>query len=356
MNLFPKHIILNGEKILVDEFISKPHKTGQEKELAAFLKEWYSGENFIEVKTSGSTGMPKTIRLKKDFVAQSAQRTLRFFHLKKGDRVLHCLPLKYIAGKLMVVRALIGELDLLAVDPATGFAFLQNKKFRFAAMVPQQVSKILDAEPSPGAWFQHLEQLLIGGSAVPQLLEKRLQIVPTACYSSYAMTETATHIALRKINGAGADEFYRCLDGIRVGLSQNGCLQIFMPGLPGQPLQTTDLAELKDEKTFRILGRSDNVIISGGIKYSPEQIEKKLEPFISEPFLISSLPHESLGEQLVLVVEGEKSEKEIKRLKEICGRELEKFEQPRQIRFIPQFPRTANGKLSRKGVAEVVSL
>ncbi|MGC9352738.1 MAG: AMP-binding enzyme, partial [Mariniphaga sp.] len=222
--------------------------------------------------------------------------------------------------------------------------------------VPQQVAKILDAEPSPGAWFQHLEQLLIGGSAVPQLLEKRLQSVPTACYSGYAMTETATHIALRRINGAGADEYYRCFDEIRVGLSENGCLQVFMPGLPEQPLQTTDLAELKDEKTFRILGRSDNVIISGGIKFSPEQIEKKLEPFISEPFLISSLPHESLGEQLVLVVEGKQSKEGSKRLKEICRRELEKYEQPRQIRFTQQLPRTANGKLNRKRVAEAVSL
>jgi len=356
MNLFPQHIILNGETIFVDEFFTKPQKSGHEKELAAFLKEWYSGENFIEVKTSGSTGAPKTIRLEKDFVAQSAQRTLQFFHLKKGDRVLHCLPVKYIAGKLMAVRALVGGLGLFPVDPATDFAFLQNETFRFAAMVPQQVSKILDAEPSPGVGFQHLEQLLIGGSAVPQLLEKRLQNVPTACYSGYAMTETATHIALRKINGAGADEYYRCLDGIRVGLSQNGCLQVFMPGLSEQPLQTTDLAELKDEKTFRILGRSDNVIISGGIKFSPEQIEKKLEPFISEPFLISSLPHESLGEQLVLVVEGKESDESTKRLKTICRRELEKYEQPRQIRFVPQLPRTGSGKLSRKRVAGIVLL
>jgi O-succinylbenzoic acid--CoA ligase len=356
MNPFPKHIILNGEKILVDEFFTKPQKSRHEKELAGFLKEWYSGENFIEVRTSGSTGTPKTIRLTKDFVAQSAQRTLRFFHLEKGDRVLHCLPLKYIAGKLMVVRALIGELDFFPVDPATGFAFLQNETFRFAAMVPQQVRKILDAEPSPGTWFQHLVQLLIGGSAVPLSLEQRLQNVPTVCYSGYAMTETATHIALRKINGNGADEYYRCLDKTRVGLSRNGCLQIFMPGLPEQPLQTTDLAELKDEKTFRILGRSDNVIISGGVKYSPEQIEKKLEPFVSEPFLISSLPHESLGEQLVLVVEGKGYDAEAKRLKEICRRKLEKFEQPRQIRFIPQLPLTANGKLNRKRVAEAVLL
>jgi o-succinylbenzoate---CoA ligase len=356
MNLFPKHIMLNGEKVLVDEFIQRKHTTEPEKELAGFLKEWYSPKDFIEVKTSGSTGTPKTIRLKKEFVAESAQRTLHFFQLKKNDRVLHCLPLKYIAGKVMVVRVLIGNLDLFTVEPATDFSFLKTIKFRFAAMVPNQVAKILKAELKPGELLEKIEKLLIGGSAIPASLEKDLQKVSTACYSGYGMTETATHTALRKINGAGADGWYHCLENINVGLSAEGCLQIFMPGLSEQPLQSTDLVELKDEKTFRILGRNDNVIISGGIKFSPEQIEKKLEPFIAEPFLISSLSHESLREQLVLVVEGKQSDENAKRLKEICRHELEKYEQPRQILFLGQLPRTANGKFNRKGVAEIVSL
>ncbi|MGM0621858.1 MAG: AMP-binding protein [Bacteroidota bacterium] len=356
MSLFPKHIMLNGERIPVDEFFKKPHKTGAEKELAGFLKEWYAPAGFIEVKTSGSTGAPKTIRLEKEFVAESAKRTLHFFKLKKNDRILHCLPLQYIAGKLMVVRALLGKLDLYLTEPTTDFAFLEKDKFRFAAMVPNQVTKILNAETSLGELLNNIEQLLLGGSSIPASLEKALQNVSTACWSGYGMTETATHIALRKINGTGADDWYHCLENIRVRLSAKGCLQIYLPGLEKPPLQTTDLAELKDEKTFRILGRNDNVIISGGIKFSPEQIEKKLEPFISEPFLIFSLPHESLGEQLVLVVEGKVSDAETKRLRETCRRELEKFGQPRQIRFLPQLPRAANGKFSRKKVAEIVSL
>jgi O-succinylbenzoic acid--CoA ligase len=351
MNLFPKYIRLKGERIPAESFIYGNHTAECERELAAFLKEWYSGDHFMEAKTSGSTGTPKIIRLEKDFVAQSAQRTLQFFELKSGDRVLQCLPVKYIAGKLMMVRALIGDLDLFAVDPSTDFEFLSKERFRFAAMVPQQVSKILDAEYSPGAWLQNLEQLLVGGSAVPQSLEERLQNVPTVCYSSYAMTETATHIALRKLNGDGADEFYRCLEDIRVQLSKDNCLQVFMPGLAEQPLQTTDLSSLKDEKTFRILGRSDNTIISGGIKFSPEQIEKKLELFISVPFLITSLPHESLGEQLVLVVEGKTSEEGIKHLAEICRHKLDKFEQPRRIVFVSEIPKTVSGKPYRKGLA-----
>lgn len=363
MNLFPEHIILNGVKTSIVEFIEDSHNNS---ELKDFLKAWYSPKNYIEVKTSGSTGKPKNIRLEKEFVAASAQRTIQFFQLKKGDRVLHCLPEKYIAGKLMIIRSLIGELDLHIVEPETNFSFLQTEKFKFAAMVPAQVSKIIRSEPSPGAWFKNLEQLLIGGSEIPFELEKQLKNVSTSCYSSYAMTETATHIALRKINRPNASEFYHCLEDIHVQLSEEGCLQIFMHGLKEHPLQTNDLAELKDKKTFRILGRNDNVIISGGIKYSPEQIEKKLEPFIEIPFLISSLPHESLSEQIVLVLESlpltppkegsfslyyinniEDSEI-VNQLKSICNQHLEKYEQPRQILFVQHFPETENHKPDRK--------
>ena len=366
MNLFPKHIRLNGRDVVISELL----KSSKEKsDLIDFLKEWYSTESFIEVRTSGSTGTPKTIQLEKEFIAASALRTIRFFQLKKGDRVLHCLPIKYIAGKLMIVRALIGELDLHTVEPETDFTFLQTEKFKFAAMVPAQVNKILSAESD---WFQNLDQLLIGGSAIPVNMEKQLQNVSTACYSSYAMTETATHIALRKINGTDSDNFYHCLDDIQVQLSIENCLQILMPGLPEKPLQTTDLAELKDEKTFRILGRKDNVIISGGIKYSPEQLEKKLENFIEIPFQVSSLPHESLGEQLVLVVESlplsppkegsfslsdtNKLEKTdiVNQLKSICKRYLEKYEQPRQIIFIQHFPKTENDKINRNQLREMI--
>jgi len=351
MKLFPEHIMLNGTQIPVKKLLqNKNPKTGREPELIDFLKEWYSGEKNLEVKTSGSTGTPKTIRLQKEFVAESARRTLHFFKLKKNDRILHCLPMQYIAGKLMVVRALLSELDLYLTEPSTDFAFLKKEKFRFTAMVPNQVSKILKSETAPGELFGNIEKLLIGSSGIPASLEKALQKVSTVCYSSYGMTETATHIALRKINGAGADGWYHCLKNIRVCLSAESCLQIYLPGLENQPLQTNDLAKLRDEKTFRVLGRIDNVIISGGIKFSPEQLEKKLEPFISEPFLISSLPHESLGQQLILVVEAVENKKSGMKLQEICRRELEKYEQPRQIIFLPEIPQTANGKIDRKAM------
>lgn len=349
MTLFPSHIILNGRNAPVSELIrSRTGKHGWERDWLDFLDEWYSPGSTITVNTSGSTGTPKSIRLRKEFVAASARRTLLYFGLKENDRVLHGLPSRYIAGKLMVVRALLGRLDLYPLDPSSTFSVLEKMSFRFAAMVPNQVSKILDQENGP-ARLQQISQLLIGGGPVPPSLHERLRPLSTACYSSYAMTETATHVAIRKLNGEGADEFYHCMDGIRVSLSPEGCLRIHMAGLAQNApcLQTTDLAELTDEKTFRIIGRADQVIISGGMKFHPEQLEQKLENAIKQPFMISSLPDDRLGEQIILIVEGDEDPQIAEALLETCRRCLSRYEQPRQIRFTPQLTRTPNGKLKR---------
>jgi O-succinylbenzoic acid--CoA ligase len=385
VRFFPSHITLNGRRTEISSLIQRqPTTTGWKKEWLDFLSEWYAPEEFIIVNTSGSTGKPKTIKLSKAFVAASAQRTLLYFRLKKDNKVLHCLPSRYIAGKLMIVRSLLGQLDLHIADPSTDFSFLKHTDFHFAAMVSNQVIKILDSENGISK-LQHIEKLLIGGSRMPLKLQERLQKATTEVYSSYAMTETATHVAIRKINGRGADEFYRCMEGISVSLSPEGCLRLHVPGLdetngsnpkqdtrikdqdtstknhilnpkskddqrPNQSyLQTTDLAEIKDEKTFRILGRADHVIISGGIKFSPERIEQKLEAFISQPFMISSLPDDRLGEQIILLIEGNEEPEILPHLKEICRQHLDQYECPRQVRFIPRLPRTPNGKLIRLG-------
>ncbi len=350
-DLFPGHIILNGQLREIRELLNlqTDNLPEWEQEWTGFLKEWYSPKKWIEVLTSGSTGVPKKIRLTKEFVAASAQRTLRFFQLKEGHKVLHCLPSRYIAGKLMIVRSLLGRLDMRITSPSSGLGFLGKEQFEFAAMVPNQVIKILDSSSGENK-LQNIRQLLIGGSAIPLTLEKRLSALSTRSCSSYAMTETATHIAIRELSKEGADGYYHCMDDIRVELSEKGCLKIFVPGLSHGYLETTDIAELKDPKTFRILGRADHIIISGGIKYSPETIEKKLETDITAPFMISSLPHEKLGRQIVLVVEGNGSAETLDRIKTICKKKLDKYEIPRQFIFSSKLPRTNTDKPDRNSL------
>ncbi|WP_163710388.1 AMP-binding protein [Mangrovibacterium lignilyticum] len=345
MELFPSHITLNGQPTKVESLLAnRKSTTDWERDWLDFLSEWYSNDDVIRVNTSGSTGEPKTIELKKDFVAASAMRTIRFFNLNEGDKILHCLPSRFIAGKLMVVRALIGKLDLYVIDPASDLRILNDVQFRFSAMVTNQVEKCFKF----GHW--QLDFLLLGGSAIPTPLEAKLQTIGTTCYSSYAMTETATHIALRKLNGEGKDAYYHCLEDINISLNETGCVRIKMPGLEHGFLQTNDLGELKDEHTFRILGRADNRIISGGLKFSPEELEQKLEDSIPQAFYISSKPHDSLGQQLVLVVEGNENSSQVSELKNICREKLTKYEQPREIIFVKRLPRTENGKIRRMPV------
>lgn len=336
--LFPSHFCLNGRVQSIETLIEKV-----QDDLADFLREWYNDKHYIVVKTSGSTGQPKQIQLEKAFVAQSAYRTINYFKLNKGSRLLLCLPMQYIAAKLMVVRALLGHLDLHQVSPNSDFQCLQNaENFQLVAMVPNQVAKLLKNTLA----LTKIEVLLIGGSALPLSLDTALQAVPMACYLGYGMTETATHIALRRINGKQRSEFYECLEGIHVQLS-NDCLVINMPLLTSA-LQTNDLAVLEGESSFKILGRADNMIISGGIKYQPEQLEKRLEAYLNQPFFIASEPDEHLGERIILVIEGEETSQQVKDLSVIFCQVFTRYETPKVVYFQTSLLRTRTGKLIRK--------
>lgn len=345
MNLKPEHIQWGNEVFNVKDLLrNNPFQNKHDKDMLTFLEEWYSPDPGIQVSTSGSTGTPKEILLDKQFVAQSALRTLNYFKLRPGDQVLHCLPMQFIAGKLMLVRSLLGNLKMITIDPSTDFGFLNGKEFKFAAMLTNQVAKLFDLEFK--SW--NIEHLLIGGAALPKNLETKLHELPGTCYSSYGMTETASHIAIRKIVKTREDDWYTCMGGITIQLSDKGCLQINMPGLNTPFLETTDLATIKDDVRFKISGRKDWIINSGGIKHTPEKIENKLAQELSCPYFIAALPHDSLGNQLVLVVEKTNDTPNEAQIMETCRRVLLKHEVPKQILFVKKIRVTSQGKLVRK--------
>jgi O-succinylbenzoic acid--CoA ligase len=357
MDFEKRTIILNGNQISSDEIMVMtssiavdPTKHEWEKELYLFLNEWFSDSDFVLAQTSGSTGEPKSIELPKSILIKSAERTIKYFELKKNDRILLSLPCRYIAGKMMVVRAIVGQLNLIPADPASNFDFLRNETFDFGAMVPNQVFKILE-QSSGKEKLQNIRNLLIGGSAISSALEAQIGKLSNRVVLTYGMTETASHIAIRELSGDRKTDFYQCLSGITVCLNDSECLQIHLPEL-SEPLQTNDLAELQSKTSFRIRGRADSVIISGGIKYSPEAIEKKLEAAINERFVISSVPDEKLGEKLVLVIEGKTLQTNhiLKKLQEL----LLPYEKPKSIAFLTQFPETTSGKIKRNEIRQAI--
>ena len=353
MKLTTSHIILNNQTVTLDVIAERLRDSSLldwEKELYLFLNEWFSDLDFVLAQTSGSTGEPKPIKLPKSVMQKSAERTIEYFGLQKNNRLLLSLPCRYIAGKMMAVRAIVGQMNLIAVDPATDFELLEQENFDFGAMVPNQVFKLLE-QPSGTEKLQNIRNLLIGGSGISSAMEAQISSLSCRVVITYGMTETASHIAIRELSGIRKSDFYQCLPGISVSLNENDCLQIHLPEF-SESLQTNDLAELQSDTSFRILGRADSVIISGGIKYSPEALEKKLETVINERFIISSVPDEKLGEKLALVIEGKPTETTI--LEQKIDVLLTTFERPKVIYFLDHFPTTVSGKIKRKELKQLI--
>lgn len=324
----------------------------RDREVADFLCEWYDGKDYVVGHTSGSTGTPKEIRLYKADMLASARLTNRFFHIREDAVLLLCLPLSYIAGKMMVVRALEAGAVLMCVKPSSHplqelIASRQEGKSRpvtLAAMVPMQVGESLKVA-SESAALGAIRHLLVGGAAVPQALEKKLSGLAVRAYATYGMTETVSHVALRELN---REQTYTALGEVRFSTDDRGCLVIRAPHLQARCFVTNDLVKLHDETRFEWLGRYDHVINSGGIKFSPEILERKMEGCISGHFFVTSRPDARLGEHVVLVLEGPVATpaelRELRRRLRAC---LHPYEMPKEVFCQPRFLRTSSGKVKR---------
>ena len=311
-----------------------------------FLDEWNNPKDTVEVQTSGSTGVPKCIRVEKQRMLNSARITCDFLGLKTGDTALLCMPLDYIAGKMVVVRSIERQLRLTTVE-ASGHP-LKNitNSFDFAAMVPMQVYNSLQVAEEREK-LRTIKHLIIGGSPINDDLQQQLSSFPNNVWSTYGMTETLSHIALRRLNGENASLWYTPFNTVSISLNANGCLVIEAPLVHEGRLETHDRAEIRDGK-FRILGRLDNVINSGGIKIQAEEVEEMLRPHIKMPYLISKCSDEKFGEIVVLLTECP----DLSLVKEICCNVLPKFWQPKHYLYTSHIPLTGTGKPARKTAEE----
>ncbi|MEH6680017.1 MAG: AMP-binding protein [Sediminicola sp.] len=311
-----------------------------EKAIGDFLLDWSNDRPTVAVNTSGSTGKPKSILLKKENMIASAKATGSYFGLKQGDKALLCLPADYIAGKMMLVRAMVLGLELDYVAPGSLPLKGISKQYDFAAMIPLQTENSL-------AELKYIKRLIIGGAPVSEKLLARLKLSTTDIFETYGMTETITHIAVRAINGKDNTDYFTSLPGITVKADNRECLVIYAPEILDGPLVTNDIVNLKSKTEFEWLGRFDNVINSGGIKLSPEKLEKKMAPFITDRFFLTGLEDAVLGQKLVLVLESKNVAPDFLPTLKKSAR-LEKFETPKGILALTDFRETPNGKVDRK--------
>ena len=332
-----------------------------------FLQERNSPSETLLVHTSGSTGKPKPMWVEKQRMLNSAHITCDFLGLRPGDSALLCMSLDYIAGKMMVVRSIERKLRLFSVKPSghplsdESLTKMVEMDFDFVAMVPMQVYNTLQV-PQERERLSRIKHLIIGGGAIDDALAEELRSLPGAVWSTYGMTETLSHIALRRLNGEEASEWYQPFDSVGVSLNSDGCLVIDAPLVCSEPLVTNDIAEIKQQETsshssdassslktssphvlFRIKGRKDNVICSGGIKIQIEEVENLLRQHLDAPFLLAKKKDEKFGEIAVLVTESG----DLEGVEAICRQVLPKYWVPRQYLHFDQLPMTETGKPKR---------
>lgn len=314
-------------------------------DLYLFLNEWFDASPIITVHTSGSTGVPKELVVRKDRMMQSARLTCEFLNLQAGDTALLCMNLRYIGAMMMVVRSLVAGLNLV-VRPASGHPLSDVEvPLKFAAMVPLQVYNTLRV-PAERKRLEHTDILIIGGGAVDDSLEAELKTIPIAAYSTYGMTETLSHIALRRLNGEAASKCYYPFPSVELSLSAENTLIVKAPLICDDVLQTNDIACLCSDGGFTIAGRKDNVINSGGIKIQAEEMENRLQPFIPVPFAVTAVPDPRLGQALTLLIAGKP---DIKELENKLQAVLETYYRPKHIFITELIPQTENGKIDRTG-------
>ena len=326
-----------------------------------FMAQWHDGSDAVEVHTSGSTGDPKVMNVEKRRMLASARATCDFLGLKKGDTALLCMSVDYIAGKMMVVRAIERGLKLMTVEPSShplalpDFSDEMGKKLDFAAMVPMQVYSSLRV-PREREILSNIRHLIIGGGPLDPSLETELRGFGNAIWHSYGMTETLSHIALRRVSGQEASPWFSPLPGITLSVNSDGCLVIDAPHLCPDRLLTRDVVEMEEDRglqRFKVLGRIDNVINTGGVKVHIEQVEKELAPIISCPFLITKCPDAKYGEIVVMLLQGTGAD--IPAAREACDKALTKFARPKHILAVSSLPMTPTGKPARRQAATMAS-
>ncbi len=321
--------------------------------LEDFLAEWHNDNDTILVHTSGSTGKPKPMWVEKRRMIASARITCNFLGLQPGDTALLCMPLDYIAGKMMVVRSIVNDLRLISVKPSSHPLRSMTEAPTFAAMVPMQVYGSLQV-PEERNLLRQIKHLIIGGGAIDDAMAEALKDFPHAVWSTYGMTETLSHIALRRMNGNHASAWYTPFPSVHIHLNDEQCLVIDAPEVCGQAITTNDIAELSaDGKQFRILGRKDNVIDSGGIKIQAEEVERLLHAHLPFPYMITKTPDPQFGEAVVLLYESATLQQS--KIQQICKQVLPHYWCPKHYIQVTSLPITETGKPARRQAEELAA-
>lgn len=345
-------ICLNEKFLPLSQITKHQPSSIFEEEVIGFIEDWQNGQETFLQQTSGSTGKPKLIELTRAQMMASALLTIDKLELKPDQNSLLCLSPAYIGGKMMIVRSIINKMNLIAIEPsANPFLNLQHS-IDFAALTPMQMQMALSDNESR-KYAQRIKKVILGGGAVSRSLSQLIdELLDGDCYSTYGMTETSSHIALKKLNGPNKSRYFTCFDDIEINQDHRDCLTINGAVTNFETIITNDRVNLISSNQFEWLGRVDNVINTGGIKVQSEKVEQLIEGYFQENkienrFFVAGIPDELLGEKIVLLIEKTEkklSENLLRNLKEL----LPSYHVPKEMIIKENFTETPTGKINRK--------
>lgn len=349
MNIFYNNMFYEASNLKILE-----EKAPFFKPSIAFIREWLANKEKFQFQSSGSTGQPKLLEITRSQILASVDMTKRHLNLQKGEKALVCLSSEYVATKMMVARCMALDLDMVLVEPcANPMDHIDpTTQIDFASFVPMQVQKIMDSGQSSN--FGKIRNVLIGGAPLHNSLIINLKKFNNNIYHTYGMTETVSHIALRKLDKNGHTNQFTCLNGVNIRTDENNCLVVSGPMTGHKEIFTKDLVKLISQHEFIWEGRKDNLVNSGGIKIIPELVEEQLVSIfkkvkLSNDFFITGIEDPILGQKLILLVEGEQApQKTMVSLDDNMKKFLPKYHIPKEVFFLKQFIKTASGKIRRK--------
>ncbi len=338
--------------------ISLKGKNPFEKKVLEIIRKWNTGKTEFEFYTSGTTGTPKRITITREQMIKSAKSTLKFLKINGGTCLL-CLNPEFIAGTMVIIRALVGNMQLIAINPTSNPLknLSRDLTIDFCSMVPLQVHETLK-NPISKERFQRIAIVLIGGADVSTELLFQLRNLSNSVYHTFGLTETVTHIALKKVSGNQPELEYVSIPGVTISQDERGCLVIKGKLTNNKPVITNDLIKITGRHKFEWLGRVDHLINSGGIKVIIEQLEQKIDAILYTnriilPFIIVGIPDVKFGEKIAIIWETPHQDLDIEEIKILLKKELEKFEFPREWRIIPALIKTSSNKINRKKTLEL---
>lgn len=354
-------ISINRREVTIRNIVggTAPANSDFEKHTFTFIQSWFAGQEEFLLHTSGSTGAPKPVRLMRSQLTASAELTRKALDLRPGDHALVCLDTRYIAGQMMLVRCFVTGMKIVAVEPQANplSAVDKNSSIDFAAFVPYHVYHILASGDTYR--MSSIRNVIIGGAPLSGDATGTLSGFPSHVYLTYGMTETISHMALQRLDNTN-DGVFKALPGISLSVDGRGCLVIEAPYLDGKQI-TNDLVDLVGPESFRWLGRVDNVLNSGGVKISPEAIERVIESVfdrlnLHHRFVVSACSDAALGDKIVLVLESELVDEV---LNETLFKQMESllqaYSRPKKILVLPSFPETNTGKIDRLGIKKFIN-